>query len=293
MSDRNIFVETKPLSEERAGGAALRLRAGRGFETRGQTCDVAGFILVDAWLPPGLRAPLHAHARAYLTLILKGGFDENFGSHALSATAGTITVVPRGMPHRTTSHGARFLRMEVPDAVLELAAPRGATLQQPAILTQPTSITLARRIGLELRARHNGWTLVVHGLLLELLALVVRDTMPTTRGEPRWLRDVKARLDDDWRRLVSLSDLARPAGVHPMHLARSFRAAYGTSIGEYRRARQLQAAQEQLLRSRADLLAVALACGFSDQSHFTKAFRRAHGVTPGEYRRSQGDSRRR
>jgi len=35
-----------------------------------------------------------------------------------------------------------------------------------------------------------------------------------------------------------------------------------------------------------DVLAeIALAAGFSDQSHFTKTFRHYNGMTPGEYRR--------
>ncbi len=285
MSNRSIVVPTKPSS---ALGEALTLRAGRGFETRSHTSEVGGFIIVDAWLPPGLRAPLHSHERAYLTLILEGGFDEDFGSKTLSLRAGALNFVPQGLPHRTRSHGARGLRMEVPDVVLEEAARNGARLHQPAMFTDPVCIAKARRIHHELRSRRSGWELVVHGLLLELLGLVIRDGSPVERRGARWLEDVKARIDGDWSRFVSLADLARPVGRHPMHVARSFRAAYGVSIGEYRRARQLQAAQERLLCSKVDLLEIALSCGFADRSHFSKTFRRAIGISPGEYRRTNG-----
>jgi AraC family transcriptional regulator len=34
------------------------------------------------------------------------------------------------------------------------------------------------------------------------------------------------------------------------------------------------------------MLQVALACGFSNQSHFNRVFRKIAGVTPGEYRKA-------
>ena len=78
--------------------------------------------------------------------------------------------------------------------------------------------------------------------------------------------------------------LARSAGAADrFHLARSFRAAYGTSPHAYLmqirlvRARHLLAGGERP----AD---VAAACGFADQSHLGRRFRRAYGLTPAAYR---------
>jgi len=191
--------------------------------------------------------------------------------------------VPAGTPHRTRSHGARLVRMEFPDAALALARVR----PQPTMFTHPRTISLARRVADEVRSRDHGWQLVVHGLLLELLGHVAREqSAPSGCRAPTWLRDVKDRLDSEWRQAISLSELASAAGVHPVHLARSFRACYGSSVGEYRRARQLEAAEERLRRSDEDLRQVALSCGFADQSHFSKAFSRAFGVSPGRYRRT-------
>jgi AraC family transcriptional regulator len=267
----------------------LTLKAGLGFETGGVRRHVDGFIVVDASLPAGLRAPLHVHERAYFTLILRGGFEEHYGPMALTTQAGTMNFVPAGTPHRTLSHGAQFVRIEFPDAALALATTAGPVLRRPAVFTHPTPIALARRVAAEVRSREHGWRLVVQGLLMELLGHVVRDQahpLFSARTIPRWLRDVKERLDADWHQPLSLDQLARSAGVHPVHLARAFRASYGSSVGGYRRARQLKAAEDRLLRSEDDLRDVALSCGFADQSHFSKAFRRAFGIAPGRYRRA-------
>lgn len=253
--------------------------------------QVDDFIIVDASMPPGLCAPLHVHERAYVTLMLRGGFDEQYGSRALSIRAGTMNFVPAGVPHRTHSHGARLVRMEFPHAALAGAEELGPILRQPEVVADPASVSLARRVVAEIRAGEPGWRLVVQGLLLELLGQLVRVSAEShTRSVPRWLRDVKERVDSDFTTRVSVTGLASKAGVHPVYLARRFRGSYGSSIGEYVRRRQLIAAEELLAGSQLDLREVALRCGYADQSHFSKAFRRSVGVPPGRYRRAHASA---
>jgi AraC family transcriptional regulator len=282
---KSPFVREQPVN---AGPAPpLRLEAGRGFETRSVRYQVDDFIIVDASMPPGLCAPLHVHERAYVTLMLRGGFDEQYGSRALSIRAGTMNFVPAGVPHRTHSHGAGLVRMEFPDTALAGAEELGPILRQPEAIADPGSVSLARRVVAEVRSGEPGWRLVVQGLLLELLGQIVRVSAGSHAASgPRWLRDVKERLDSDFSARASVTELASIARVHPVHLARRFRSSYGCSIGEYVRRRQLLAAEELLAGSQLDLREVALRCGYADQSHFSKAFRRSVGVPPGRYRRA-------
>lgn len=266
----------------------MRLHAGLGFETRAVRYEVDDFIIVDASMPPGLCAPLHVHERGYITLMLRGGFDEQYGSRELCIRAGTMNFVPAGVAHRTHSHGARLVRMEFPDTVLTGARQLGSILRRPETIADPGSVSVARRVVAEIRSGEPGWRLVVQGLLMELLGQIVRTQIggSFTRTLPRWLQGVKERLDSHCAAHVSVTELASMASVHPVYLARRFRDAYGCSIGEYVRRRRLQAAEELLVSSRLDLSEVALRCGFADQSHFSKAFRRGVGVPPGRYRRA-------
>ena len=57
------------------------------------------------------------------------------------------------------------------------------------------------------------------------------------------------------------------------------------SPGEYVRRLRVEIACQRLASSDMPLAEIALAAGFSDQSHFTKTFRHYNGMTPGEYRR--------
>ena len=51
--------------------------------------------------------------------------------------------------------------------------------------------------------------------------------------------------------------------------------------------RRLERAKQALEKSSASLSAIAVDCGFADQSHFTRTFSRAVGVSPGAWRRAK------
>ena len=73
-------------------------------------------------------------------------------------------------------------------------------------------------------------------------------------------------------------------GVHPVHLARSFRRTYNTTFSGYVRELRVEYARVQLVSTGAPLGDIALASGFYDQSHFCRTFKRETGLSPAEYR---------
>jgi AraC family transcriptional regulator len=88
-----------------------------------------------------------------------------------------------------------------------------------------------------------------------------------------------------FRENLSLDEVARTAGVHPAHLARSFRCHFRCSAGEYVRRLRVEHACRELCRRDTPLAAVALEAGFGDQSHLTVVFKRHTGLTPAAYRK--------
>jgi AraC family transcriptional regulator len=89
---------------------------------------------------------------------------------------------------------------------------------------------------------------------------------------------------------ITLSRLAKLAGVSRFHFARMFRRSTGESPMAYFERTRIARAQE-LIRSRQHTLAaVAAALGYADQAHFTRRFRRAVGCTPAVYARHHATS---
>ena len=72
-------------------------------------------------------------------------------------------------------------------------------------------------------------------------------------------------------------------GVH--HFARTFRRSFGRSPHDFVREQRLTRASELLLSSDAPVSAIAMATGFSDQSHLTRCFKLRFGEPPATLRR--------
>ncbi|WP_319541114.1 AraC family transcriptional regulator [uncultured Pseudodesulfovibrio sp.] len=90
-------------------------------------------------------------------------------------------------------------------------------------------------------------------------------------------------IEDRFAEDISLTELARLAGLSPYHLTRVFEKRLGISPHTYLTQTRIKRARERL--SGTDRIAdIALDCGFSDQSHLTRLFKKQTGITPGKYR---------
>lgn len=125
---------------------------------------------------------------------------------------------------------------------------------------------------------------VLRELVRQLLAAVGRFAADQQPVQANWLGEARDLLRTRTPAPLSLGELAAAVGVHPVHLARSFRREFGMTVSQYSRALRLDWAAAQLA-GEAPLARIALEAGFADQSHFTRAFRGYTGMTPGRYRK--------
>ena len=84
---------------------------------------------------------------------------------------------------------------------------------------------------------------------------------------------------------IGLKALARECGLSVSHFSRAFRHSTGAAPHRWLLEYRVDAAKPLLRDHELPLSAVALACGFADQSHFTRTFTRVVGVSPGAWRR--------
>ena len=191
---------------------------------------------------------------------------------------------------RATTFGRRPTRVVIvrPAEGSSLAAPWPALLRDLRESRGARPLGVAWRLAAELRASDEAWPLAAEGLCLDLVAGLVREERApqVTHRAPAWLEAVRERLHDGIGTRSTLTELAAAAGVHPVHLARSFRGGYGVSVGEYVRRLRLDWAAAQLTATETPIGILAAEAGFADQSHFTRAFRRHTGLTPARYRRA-------
>jgi AraC family transcriptional regulator len=146
-------------------------------------------------------------------------------------------------------------------------------------------LTIAQRIARCCSSAASG--LALDALSYELLGSMDRRCQ-TERIAPNWLHKAMELLHDRYLDDLSIADIATSVGVHPIHLARSFRRHFGCSPAEFTRFRRLEKATQMLTRSASPLSEIALSCGFADQSRFSKQFARNLGITPRKYRLAAG-----
>jgi AraC-like DNA-binding protein len=103
-----------------------------------------------------------------------------------------------------------------------------------------------------------------------------------TPWQLRLTRDtINAHLDGG----VSLARLARDCGLSISHFARAFMCSTGMPPHRWLMQRRVDRAKDLMRSTKAPLVEIALACGFSDQGHFTRVFSQVTGATPSQWRR--------
>jgi AraC family transcriptional regulator len=239
----------------------------------------AEFRVTETLHRAGLRLPLHDHASANVTIVLRGGFDERVEQRSFSAQRGSVIVKPAGARHRNV-YGARSveaLTIEVPDSV---------HLGDTRHFHAPMLALAAERLRDELSIGDAASAIAAEELMRQIAA-AAQGRVHEPEARPDWLATVEQMLRDD-HLPRSLSALSAAVGRHPAHVAREFRAHYGCTVGAFVRARRIDTAREALRRSDRSIAEIALDAGFYDQSHFTNTFRRLLGTTPERYRARNG-----
>ena len=238
-------------------------------------------------LPPRLHLPPHAHEQATLNVVLDGDYGETI-ERGICQSHGPATLIakPAG-----TVHGNKLISAPVECLVIELGAATVSSLRESARLffdvVVQRSAQVARsggRLRAELARRDDVTPLAVEGLVCELLAELTWIPKAKTEAGNHWLTRARDLMHDE-PGPRSLSDLAARIGLHPIYVARAFRARFGCAVGDYVRRLRVERARRLLHHTLLSLSEVAVQSGYSDQSHMTRDFRRTFGQSPGAYRR--------
>jgi AraC family transcriptional regulator len=235
-----------------------------------------------------LRIPKHEHANAFFNFVLEGTYTEVCATRTRTRSPSTLALHPSGEVHADQWHGpgGRVFHVEITAPWLERVRAYSPILDSPADFQSGLPIWLATRLYQE-HLRNDGVSpLVMEGLALEVLAECSRRrTGDPEQKPPRWLQPVRELLQNRFAENLTHDVVAAAAGIQPVHLARVFRKHCGCTVGEYVRKLRVDFAARQLIATDEPLTAIALAAGFSDQSHFTRTFKRQTGMTPAAFRR--------
>ena len=257
--------------------------------SRVRRVEVGGFTVTEGIHHQGSELPWHHHDTPTICFVLKGAFTELWRGGSIACTSSTLKVTPAGERHRDEFNrgDVRGLLIEPDNSQMDTIRPYSAVLDERISFHGGLVSGIAWRVYEEMRRMDATAPLAIEGLLLELVACAsrLRDRKGGV-GRPRWLDDARDRIHVELGARPSLGGLAESVGVHPVTLARAFRRTFGCTVGEYVRNLRIERAAQQLADTDLSLAEIALAGGFSDQSHFSNLFRRHTGLSPFRFRRA-------
>ncbi len=107
------------------------------------------------------------------------------------------------------------------------------------------------------------------------------------RLSPYKLKRVLRYIDERLEKKIILEDLAAIAQLSQHHFARAFKQSTGLSPHQYIIQTRIERAKQLLTHSGMEINEVAIACGFSNQSHLHRHFKKHLGITPKQFYRNR------
>ncbi len=224
-----------------------------------------------------------------LSVYQSGGFGVWSNDVRSSGFSGAVCVLPEGMATHWNNQGpVSHLHIYFTQDDLEAMNWETAPEVAPVIFGRdPMLQSLTAALAQQLDWSASADRLAMEHLVLSLLArLSASPKAPPPSGlAPKQMARIEEHLQDLESGAPALDALAAALDMSPRHLTRVYKAATGQTLSERHRDIQMQRATD-LLATKLPLAEIALACGFSSQSHFTTAYRRHFGRTPGQARRA-------
>ena len=226
----------------------------------------------------------HQHATAYLSFLLAGAYVEAANARETVCPSGTVIWHPPGETHSDRFHpdGGHLIDLEVASPWLLEATRALRPAAESRIFCGGLPYALGLRLYRELSVDGGG----VEDIVTELLSFFFCGG--SDRRPPAWFKRALQCVRDAEDSHQSLTAVAREAGVHPVHLARSFRRFLGCTFGDYQAKVRVQRAFEMLRTADRPIVEVAYACGFADHAHLCRTFKQCTGLTPTAFRKVAG-----
>ena len=227
----------------------------------------------------------HRHDDAHFVLVLSGVYISSALNAPARACSPTLVFNPAGTTHRDRFVDGKgsFLTLSLDPAVLQGTHALCQVPQQAMVHGAPAGVAAAFRVAREIGC--GGDVALLESGAWEMLASLQGQAARVPPAVPPWAhRAYEAVMDMAGDSRLRIADVAAALGVHPVHLARVFRHAWGCSPGDLLRWRRVEQAGGLLRRPELAMADVAATVGFADQSHMNRAFQAQYGMTPARYR---------
>jgi AraC family transcriptional regulator len=269
-----------------SAGSEQRLTGGSFYGSVAGRQAVGGAIFTELRHAHARKLPAHSHELPFFCLFFGGDYGEKYGRRDVQFRPFTLSFRPAGVPHQDEvgARGAHMFGIEVEGEWQRRLQSCSGNLGIAYDFEGGELLWLGLKLYSETRTPLDAHDLQVESLVSELLGCVACKPERSSVGTPPWLRRIMEKLRAEFSERLTMDELAREAGVHPVHLSRVFRRVTGKGIGEYVHRLRIREGCERMLDPEHSLADISCDLGFADQSHFTRAFHAITGRSPGAFR---------
>src|SRR4029077_13670079 len=199
------------------------------LETTLRKKQIGAFRIIEKRYSADTALALHEHETAFVSFLLAGAYVEVSQQEERNCSSGTVIWHPRTEAHADQFHsgGGHVLDLEIDPAWLEDAAQELNPVTRACTFRDGLPYSLGLRVYRALRADSH----MVEDVATELLGFFFNG--PLDRRPPAWFKRALQLCGVIEAEPVSLASLAFAVGVHPVHLARSFRRFLGCTFGDH------------------------------------------------------------
>jgi AraC family transcriptional regulator len=222
-------------------------------------------------------------------------------SHSGSAVHGDIDIVPAFTAARWEMHDPHdtALILSLPSSLMSTVAeengfdPRHLEIRNRFQIRDAQLENICWALKTEMESNYPSGRLYIDSLAVSVASRLVSSHSSIARRSiglngglgGRRLKQTLAYIEDHLSEDISLSQLASLVGISASHFKTLFRQSTGVPLHQYVIQRRLDRAKDLLMAGKLSIAEIALASGFSHQSHLARHLRRSSGLSPSVMKR--------
>jgi AraC family transcriptional regulator len=247
--------------------------------------DIEGATAFETIYERPTRVPGHEHEYPYITILLRGRYREPHRRGESYFVPFSAVFHPAHVRHSgiVDEMGCQFFTLEMDPAWMESIQ---TDLPEDSVFDWHAERILWPMLRLLHEYREGGAqsSVTMESLVLEIVSSVTSCGKNAALIPAHRWRLLLEKIHDSFRESIRVRDLARAAGIHPVHVARLFRRYTGLTPGEYLQQLRAQEACRLMHESERSLGEIASESGFADQSHMNRILKRLVHCSPGNFR---------
>lgn len=251
-----------------------------------------GYICENTIFEEDYTSRLHWHGFIEMEFVINGSGIDEHGASEYPFKRGDCWMLSVHDSHKVVcKKGLNLIKLAIKPEILHEKTQKHLSLNHPLWASFDEKEFEAIIIKLEalLKEQENPQMLsrvMANSIINELAVEIARKSSINSEPPKGIIQDIVAWLNANYKKEVSLSQIADIFSLTPNYIGHLFKSTMGISYNDYLNSLRLKSACHLLVISDLSVREIASESGFNSVEYFNSLFKKYYGVTPSQYRAS-------